>query len=169
VGNAYNEEIDERFDAIIVPYKKLLDLEWLKEASGRTTLIAIVNHYCKVQCMNLDTHLEHELKNTRAIEITDYKCPAGRSFFLPRQVILQLLPYISVLKIVDRMQYCFDYEKFIKYYTGQEMLNQGNVGTDLISLRKFYHGAIIHKLYPHSKLVNCDCRFECAKCDRRCY
>jgi hypothetical protein len=169
VKNAYNEKVDERFDAIIVPYKKLLHLDWLKEMSAKVPLIAIINQYCRVRCPNLDNHLKKELQNTSNEALKEFSCPSGRSFFIPRQAVLKMLPYITTFKIVDRLLCPFDYEKYIKYYIGREMLNEGNVGTDLISLTNFYDCMIIHKLYPHSKLVNHDCQFKCDTCDRKCF
>lgn len=169
VKNAYNDTVDERFDTVIIPYKRLLDLKWIQEASEKVSLVAIINQYCRVRCQNLDNHLKKELQNTANEELKEFSCPKGRSFFIPRQAVLRMLPYVDTFKIVDRLLFPFDYEKYIKYYTGEEMLNEGHMGTDLISLTNFYDCMIIHKLYPHSKLVDMDCRFECDSCRKKCY
>ena len=169
VANAYSDSIDTRFDGMVVPYHKLLDVQWLQQASRKTSLIGIINHNCKVTCTNLNNHPKKETVNTKAVELTCFQCPTGRNFFLPRQVVRNILPYLSALKLVERLQYCFEYEKFIKYYIGEELLDEGFMGHDVVSHIKFYEGSIVHKLYSHSHLVSLNCQFKCAVCDKKCF
>ena len=153
------EEIDKQFDAAMVPYKRLLDIDWLQYTSKHVPLIAIINHF---------DNSENSTKSL-PVEQTKTSHTARGSYFLPKQVVRNINPYISMFKILDRKEFCFNYEKFINYYIGIEMLHRGNVGTDLHALRKFYKGALIHKLYPHSNLPQGNCQFTCDSCDKKCY
>lgn len=169
VMNSYNENVDERFDGIVIPYRKLLDLEWLKEKSKTMALIAVLNHFCKPNCSNLDFHLENELKNYHNEHtLVKENCPDGVNAFIPRQVVLEINPYISTFKLVDRLEHCFYYEKYINYYTKGIMLDEGELG-DEHTAKAFIENTRKHLAYENSNLKELNCRFMCNECTKKCY
>jgi len=165
VGNSYNEEIDERFDSIVVAYHKMLDEEYLREASKKVNLVYLCNHHCNPACMNMDKHL---FKTDRRI-YGDFICPNDlNSYFIPRQVLMKVLPYINTIKLVDRSESAELYESCLNYYTGESDFDIELVeNTDVIRLLLRF--ILKDRMYKYSRMAEGNCEFKCKTCDRKCF
>jgi len=163
VGNAYEyDNYDERFDAIVVPYKDMLDIEKIKEVSKKVDLVVIANHFCKPNCKNLDNHCYYHMKSENLkSNNTPYVCPEGKDSFIPREVLYELLPYIKTVKMIGRTLDVIHYENYINYYVFGEPIMQRDK-YDYMNL------TTINK-YNFSNMKNMNCRFECDKCNKKCY
>lgn len=161
VGNSNNEEIDCRFDGIVVPYKWLLNIEKIKEASKKVDLTVLPNHTCRVGCQYLDIHpIAHTDKYLNTTN-TPFICPEGKSFFIPREILYNLLPYVKTIKLTDRQSTVSWYEAFINYYVYGEPFALDNV--NLIQ-----NGFVINN-YAFSNMKSGMCEFKCDTCDKKCY
>ena len=163
VGNAYNTELDERFGSMVVPYRYMLNIDRLKELSKKFKLTIIPDHFCKVNCRNLDAHCQHHIKKeNRYTKNFNLPCPEGRSFFIPREVLVRLLPYVDTVKLVGRFGPPDFYENRLNYYVYGEPLDTGRDNRN-------YQPAKIANKYSFSNLVSLRCEFECHKCTAKCF
>ena len=161
VGNSYNETIDYRFDGIVIPYKWLLDIEKIKEASKDIKLIALVNHNCRVSCSSLDIHPQRHITQIFD-EKFDHSCPMGKTFFVPKPVVDELTKYVSTIKITDRLSPPEWYLDYLNYYAFDKPFEIGN---NLI--REEQQRTI--DLFNSSNMKQMNCRFECQNCSKKCY
>lgn len=163
VGNAYNyKEFDDRFDGIVLPYKYILNLNKIIALSKRFELTVIPNHFCKVKCENLDNHCYfHMKKENRHSNNTPYNCPEGKNFFVTRDVLLKILPYVSKIKMIGRTLPSGVYEMYMNYYMfGEPIIPKEKA--DLANCKTI-------NLYNQSNMKEINCEFECETCDKKCY
>lgn len=165
VGNSYNENIDERFDSIVVAYHKMLDVDYLREASKKVDLVLLCNHHCNPACVNIDNHLFKTDSRIHGYFI----CPQDtNSYFVPRQALLRVLPYVKTLKLVDRCESAELYETCLNYYTGDSDFDVELIG-DRDTIRLVLRFILKDRLYPYSRMAEGNCEFKCKTCDRKCF
>lgn len=169
VGNAYNTEMDERFDQIVCPYHKTLDKEWL-ENNKKYNLTIIPNQTCKPTCQNLDNHLYWICKTNTVLhpQVPETRCPDfPRFFFLPQKNLEMIIDYIADIKVLDRALDCSYYKCFLDHYiNGKDFpINVFNP-----QLRSIYRDCqkVINK-WLESDLTTGNCKYECVTCNKKCY
>lgn len=162
VGNAHNEEVDYRFDGMVIPYEWLLDIERIKKESKKIRLIALVNHNCRVTCPSLDLHPQRHLTQIYN-EKFDHVCPTTeKTYFVPRQVVEELVKYVDAIKITDRLSPPDWYINYIDYYLGDKKLDSNNNPVRIEQNKT-------DKMFESSNMKTLTCRFECKTCKSRCY
>ncbi|GEM_PF-7131264 len=171
VGNAYNQDMDGRFDAIVIAYHKLLDREWLGEQQpSRVTIIP--NQTCKPVCRNLDTHL-YWICNTGTVyhpDVVETHCPDyPRFFFIPRQNLEMIIDRINDIKLLDRALDCSYYERFMDHYIFDAPfpVEEIRFNPQLYSIYK--DCTTVCEKWSDSELVTGNCKFDCLACEKTCY
>lgn len=169
VFNHDNCELEDGFDGYVVPYRKLLDLRWLEQASRKGELIAIPNHFCRVECKNMMLHAEANVKNTKLDILPRFKCtPEGTNFFLPKGNLDKMAQYISTFKLVERGLSCHFFMQYIKYYA-DGILMKPKPGNDPAEERLFALNMLKIERYENSNLPSGMCGFNCSVCQKRCF
>lgn len=164
VGNSYNEEIDYRFDGVVLAYTYLTDLELLKKIRrDEIEVIVIPNHVCKASCKLIDKHSEFFFDEENREKVPEeFICPEGKNFFIPREVLYDILPYVDVVKLVERTKPSAFYENHLLYYTYGVPLNY-------VDFEENVQNQLVANNYFKSGLRNLDCRFNCEECEEKCY
>ena len=159
VNNAFNERVDKRFDGIVAPYKALLSPKVMNSIKSQIDDITIIpNHFCKLECHALDAHPAQTVNNIKQ----SYRCPDNtKNLFIPREVLMRILPHITTIKLVDRVVAPSYYVNYMRYYLGlDELQNQNPVNeTNIRTIN----------LYKSSNLVTGNCEFNCRYCSKKCY
>ena len=171
VGNAYNQNMDSRFDSIVVPYHKLLDRDWLGEQDS-TKVTIIPNQTCKPVCHNLDNHL-YWICQTGIVchpEVVETHCPDfPRLFFVPRQNLEMIIDSIGDIKLLDRALDCYYYERFLDHYIyGDDFpVEEIRFNPQLYSI--FRECKKVCESWSNSEMVTGNCKFDCLECKKICY
>lgn len=170
--------IDERFDGVVIPYKKVLDKEWLEENSKKFELTAIVNNSCLANC---PAQKYRETMKYKLATGQQYKQPRGPNCFkykettssmLPRKIVMKLSKYISRFKLIERASEPALYLNFLNYYIYNEPFSFNILESK--EVREI--GGIILKMMQDkenhvsgSNLETLNCKFQCATCNKKCY
>ncbi len=180
-----DEPIDDRFDAVIIPYRKTMDIEWLEKNSKKFELIAIINNYCVIECplQSYKEKLMHNFYrgifpvNNEIMPFTKNCLRYGKttSAMLPRDIIIKLSKYISRYKLVERASSPAAYISSLNYYIYNEpfcfdSFNSSDWVREGFSAEKM--ARIMKDKEDHfrgSNLETLNCKFQCSSCDRKCY
>jgi len=172
VGNAYNPEIDDRFDKTVISYFRLMDLDWIKRQDGNRITV-IPNQTCQTNCRNLDNHLLWIVKTN--VTVADKKittCPEKTTnFFVPRENMGMMLDYVDDIKILDRALNCFYYEQYLGYYIFNEMFDLNNPEISYNPQLRVIFRANLNTIRNRagSIMATGNCKFDCSNCAGKCY
>lgn len=159
VGNARNLDLDTRFDEVVLPYQYMLNINKLHEWSNKTKITVLPNHFCYMTCKYLDSHPYESILNIDNFSI----CPESyiKNLFIPRQVLIKLLPYVNTIKLVERQNSSSYFENYLSYYVFNTKLKMS-------SPREMCNRQTI-ELYEKSNMPSLMCEFKCGNCDKPCY
>lgn len=179
------DPIDERFDAVVIPYRKTMDLQWLEENSKKYELVAIINNYCVIDCpmkKHKEDLMHNFLKgippgNNEIMPFTPACLRYGKtiSAMLPREIVWRLRKYISRYKLVERASSPAAYINSLNYYIYNESFVFDNYNPeDLVreGLTAKKMAMIMKDKEDHfrgSNLETLNCKFQCAECQRKCF
>lgn len=157
VGNSYNEEIDYRFDGVVLPYVLLMDIEKIKEISKKIKVTVLVNHYCRVGCPYLDAHLQASIDVRDRFDRTMICQQDSKAYFIPKKILDEIIPYVSTVKLIERMDSPAFYKAFMNHYITGEYLS----GLPQYQIEQ--QNRMI-KSFKNRNVGDVSCRFKCDSC-----
>lgn len=172
--------IDKRFDSVIVPYRKTMDLAWLEKNSRNFELIAIINHHCLIECPHRKYFENIQQKRAEGrFDNNDYREPRSPACYiydetcsamLPQGIAQKLTKYISRYKLIERLASPAFYLNFMNYYVfKQDFILEPNNEDNFLENRTIKMMRDKEANYRGSPLETLDCKFACKECLKKCY